>query len=422
MSREAFQAPTGTHDVLWPASHRWELFQSRFSEAAGALGFGLVQTPTFEDLGVFHRGIGESNDVVGKEMYVFEDRGGRQLALRPEGTASVVRAFVQHRPPTPWRAWYTTPSFRYERPQAGRYREHHQVGVELIGTADADVDVEVIALGEGFLRSLGLERFTTQVGSMGCRSCRPGYHDLLVAHLEANEAGICEEHQARWRANPLRLLDCKKDACIAVTQAGPMLADHLCEDCASHHARVLEGLTEAGVAFVENPRLVRGFDYYTRTTFEFSSEALDAAQNALGGGGRYDGLVEQLGGPENPGIGFGMGIERVLLACDAEGCFNPEPPHAEVFVVDVTDGRVARRLVAELRAAGVRAERAYDGRSLKAQLKVADRSGAAVAIIVGERELADGVVTLRDLRDASQDSVSADGVLAATLAALGREG
>ncbi|MEI7745947.1 MAG: histidine--tRNA ligase [Actinomycetota bacterium] len=419
---ESFRAPSGTHDVLWPESFRWERFSERFSQAAEALGFGLIQTPTFEDLGVFKRGIGENNDVVGKEMYVFEDRGGRQMALRPEGTASVVRAFVQHRPVTPFKAWYLTPSFRYERPQAGRFREHHQVGVELIGTADADADVEVIALAENFLRSLGLSAFTTQLGTMGDAACRPAYLEKLTAYLEAKESGLCEEHQPKWRANPLRILDCKKSSCVSVADAGPMLLDHLCEDCALHHERVLEGLAEAGIAVVANPKLVRGFDYYTRTTFEFSSSALDGAQNALGGGGRYDGLVEMLGGPQNPGIGFGMGIERVLLACDAEGVFTAPAPQPEVFVIDVTDGRAARGLALELRRHGIRVERAFDARSLKSQLKQADRSGALLALIVGSREIEEGMVTLRDLRDGAQESVVASDIVAATVTALGREG
>ncbi len=344
------------------------------------------------------------------------------MALRPEGTASVVRAFVQHRPVTPFKAWYLTPSFRYERPQEGRFREHHQVGVELIGTADADADVEVIALAENFLRSLGLSAFTTQLGTMGDAACRPAYLEKLTAYLEAKESGLCEEHQPKWRANPLRILDCKKSSCVSVADAGPMLLDHLCEDCALHHERVLEGLAEAGIGVVANPKLVRGFDYYTRTTFEFSSSALDGAQNALGGGGRYDGLVEMLGGPQNPGIGFGMGIERVLLACDAEGVFTAPAPQPEVFVIDVTDGRAARGLALALRRHGIRVERAFDARSLKSQLKQADRSGALLALIVGSREIEEGMVTLRDLRDGAQESVVASDIVAATVTALGREG
>jgi histidyl-tRNA synthetase len=396
---EAPRAPMGTHDVLAPESHRWEALLAGFAQLAQRYGFSMVHTPMFEDVRVFQRGIGEASEVVGKEMYEFEDRGGRRLALRPEGTASVVRAFVQHRPTTPWRAWYATPSFRYERPQAGRYRQHHQVGVEALGSEDPDVDVEVIALAQAFFESLGLVDFELRVNSMGCARCRPAYVELLRSHLEPRVAELCAEHQERLAQGPLRVLDCKKPACVALTADAPVLVDSLCEDCAAHHARVLAGLDAAGVAWRADDRLVRGFDYYTRTTFEFASSALEGAQNAIGGGGRYDGLVEQLGGPPTPGIGFGIGIERVLLACDAEGCFPAVVPVPVAFVVDVTGGDVARDVVARLRAAGVFVERAYDGRSMKAQLKAADRSGAPVALIVGEEERSAGSVTLRALRE-----------------------
>ena len=396
---EAPRAPTGTHDVLPPESSRWEALLGIFATLAERWGFGMVHTPMFEDLRVFHRGIGESSEVVGKEMYEFEDRGGRRLALRPEGTASIVRAFVQHRPTTPWRAWYATPSFRYERPQAGRYRQHHQVGVEALGSDDPDVDVEVIALAQSFFSALGLSQFTLSVNSMGCARCRPAYVERFRAYLEERESSLCPEHQERLALNPLRVLDCKKETCLAATADAPMLLHALCEECSSHHQRVLEGLHAAEIPWVPNERLVRGFDYYTRTTFEFSSTALEGAQNAIGGGGGYDGLVEQLGGPPTPGIGFGIGIERALLACDAEGVFEPTPPTPVAFIVDVTGGTAARDLVATLRSRGRFVERAYGGRSMKAQLKAADRSGAPVALLIGADELESGSITLRALRE-----------------------
>jgi histidyl-tRNA synthetase len=406
------RSPTGTHDVLPPESARWEALLAGFAGLAERYGFGMVHTPLFEDARVFHRGIGEGSEVVGKEMYEFTDRGGRQLALRPEGTASIVRAFVQHRPPTPWRAWYATPSFRYERPQAGRYRQHHQVGVEALGSDDPDVDVEVVSLAQRFFESLGLERFVLSVNSMGDRQCRPAYIESLRAFLAERSSELCEEHGRRYSENPLRVLDCKKPPCLAATAAAPMLIDVLCKDCATHHERVLAGLDAAGIAYVRNDRLVRGFDYYTRTTFEFSSAALEGAQNAIGGGGRYDGLVELLGGPPTPGIGFGIGIERVLLACDAEGCFVVPAPVPAAFVVDVTGGEAARDLVAALRQRGLRAERAYDGRSMKSQLKAADRSGAPLALLIGSEELAQKSVTIRALRETrEQTAVSVEELL-----------
>ncbi len=399
--------------MLWPASARWQELLVRFCTQAELANFGLVHTPLFEDVRVFRRGIGEDSAVVGKEMYEFEDRGGRLLALRPEGTAPMVRAFVQHRPPVPWKAWYVTPAFRYERPQAGRYRQHHQVGVEALGPADPDLDVEVITLADRFFRSLGLADFGLRINSMGDHVCRPAYLDRLRAYLEARNGDLCVEHGGHL-ANPLRVLDCKRPECLAATAEAPALVDALCEPCRAHFERVREGLEAAGVPAVIDHRLVRGFDYYTRTTFEFSSSALESAQNGIGGGGRYDGLVEMLGGPPTPGIGFGIGIERLLLACDAEGVFVVDPPQLDAFVVDVVGGARARDLLDELRRAGLRAERAYDHRSMKAQLKLADRSGAQVAVIVGPDELAAGTVSLRPLRtDGGQRLVPQGDVVAA---------
>lgn len=414
------QAPRGTKDVLWPESWRWERLVATFAGLARRAGFGLIIDPMFEEARVFRRAVGDESEVVGKEMYEFEDRGGRRLALRPEGTASVVRAFVQHRPPVPFKAWYVTPAFRYERAAAGRYRQHHQVGVEALGTDDADLDVEVIALAADFYRALGLTRVALRINSMGCADCRPAYVAELRRYLEAHQDELCDEHRQRWQVNPLRVLDCKTARCRSVTEGAPKLLDHLDDACRAHFDRVRAGLDARGLAYGVDPRLVRGFDYYTRTTFEFSAAALEAANDAVGGGGRYNGLVEQLGGPPTPGIGFGIGIERVLLACDAEGAFAAEPPGPDAFVVDVTDGTAARDLVAELRAAGLAAERAYDGRSMKAQLKQADRSGAALALIVGPEEAAEGAVTLRPLRgDGEQRRVPRSQALLAVQAAAG---
>ncbi len=392
------RAPKGTKDVLWPESARWEALVARFAALAHRSGFGLVLNPMFEETRLFRRGIGESTDIVGKEMYEFEDKDGRAMSLRPEGTASVVRAFVQHRPVVPWKAWYVTPAFRYEQPQAGRLRQHHQLGVEALGTEDPDLDVEVVALAADLLADLGLASVDLALNSMGCASCRPVYVDALRVYLEGHRGGLCDEHRDRFERNPLRVLDCKRPTCRAVSEGAPRLVDFLDDDCAAHFARVREGLDALGHAHRVEPRLVRGLDYYTRTAFEFLAERLGTAQNTVCGGGRYDGLAEQIGGPPTPGIGFGMGIERLLLACDAEAVFALDPPVPEVFVVDLTDGRSARDLSARLRGAGLAVERAYDGRSLKAQMKLADRSGAPYAVMVGAEELAAGVVTVRPLR------------------------
>jgi histidyl-tRNA synthetase len=403
----AARAPSGTHDVLWPESSRWETLLATFAGLVEAAGYGLAHTPLFEDVKVFRRGIGEGSDVVGKEMYEFQDRGGRTLALRPEGTAPIVRAYVQHRPPLPWKAWYATPAFRYERPQAGRYRQHHQLGVEALGPEDADLDVEVIGLAHGLFSSLGLTDYTLKLNSMGDAECRPGYIELLRSYLAERRDELCPEHQERLEANPLRVLDCKREACRKATADAPRLVDHLCGPCREHFDRVQAGLRALDIPFDLDHRLVRGFDYYTRTTFEFASQALDAAQNGIGGGGRYDGLVEMLGGPATPGIGFGIGIERVLLACDAEGVFSVSPPVLDAYVVDVAGGESARDLTAALRRAGLRADRAFDGRSMKSQLKSADKSGARLALIVGPDEVTAGTVSVRPLRgEGTQQTVS----------------
>ena len=398
-----FRAPVGTHDVIGPESSQWENLIASFADFAYRYGFELVITPLFEDVGVFNRGIGEHSDVAKKEMYVFEDRGGRTFALRPEGTASVVRAFVQHQPTTPWKAWYITPAFRYERPQAGRYRQHHQLGVEVLGTDDPAVDVEVITLAWRFFAALGLTRVRLVINSMGHDECRGAYVELLRAHLGDHASDLCDEHKKVWAENPLRVLDCKKDACVGVTTKGPMLPEHVCEDCRAHFEAVTGGLKDLGVEATLDPRLVRGFDYYTRTTFEFVADALDGAQNAIGGGGRYDKLVEQLGGKPTTGIGFGCGIERLLLTRAAE---SDEPLDLlnrvlDCFVVDTTGEDVATVLLDELRRAGLAADRAYDGRSMKSQMKVADKSGARLAVLVGPQEMAAGEVTIRDLRSAN---------------------
>ena len=410
----AVQAPVGTHDVLAPDSARWQHLIATFADWARRFDFSLIINPLFEDIAVFNRGIGEGSEMATKEMYVFDDRGGRTLALRPEGTASVVRAFVQHRPATPYKAWYITPAFRYERPQKGRYRQHHQLGVEALGTDDPALDVEVVSLAWRFYAALGLTRVRLLINSMGHPECRAAYVAVLTDYLAAHEAEICDEHRPTWRNNPLRVLDCKKDACVALTTVGPMLIDHLCHECATHFAQVRRGLSDIGIESELNPRLVRGFDYYTRTTFEFVSDALESAQNAVGGGGRYDTLVEQLGGPPTSGIGFGSGIERLLLVLEAEGVTVPVPA-LDVFVVDTCEEDATSVLVDELRRGGLSVGRAYDARSMKAQMKAADRSGARYALLVGPREQAAGEVTMRDLRgddSAGQVTLSRGAVVA----------
>ena len=402
------RAPIGTRDVLAPESSRWEALAARFASTAERAGYRMILTPVFEDLAVFQR-VGESTDVVRKEMYDFEDKGGRHIALRPEMTASTVRAYLQHRPVTPWKTWQIGPNFRHESPQAGRYRQFYQVNLEAIGSADADLDVEVIGLGWDFYAGLGLRRVELALNSLGDGTCRPGYRELLRAYLDARRGELCDEHKARMDANPLRVLDCKTPECVAATADAPRQLGHLCDPCRAHLARVRAGLDALGVPYRIDTRLVRGLDYYTRTTFEYAGLALESAQNALGGGGRYDGLVEEMGGPPTPAIGFALGLERILLACDAEGVLTLDEVVVplDVFVVDFAGGDAARDLTGELRAAGLRADRGWDGRSAKAQFKAADRSGARLALVVGPDEAAAGAVAVKDLRGDSPQSVVA---------------
>jgi histidyl-tRNA synthetase len=381
-----------------------------FAGVAERFGYGFVHGPLFEDLGVFQR-MGVGTDVVRKEMYDFHDKGDRHLALRPEATGSVVRAYVQHRPPTPWKVWCVTPAFRYERPQAGRLRQHHQLDVEAIGVADPDLDVEVIALGATYLEALGLRRWRLILNTLGTPADRVAYGEALTAWLHGRAGDLAPEDREKIDSHPLRVLDSKRPATQAVVADAPRIAEVLDDASRRHFERVQDGLRSLGIPFEVEPGLVRGLDYYTHTLFEFQSAALDTAQSTIIGGGRYDGLVEQLGGPPTPGIGFGSGIERMLLACDAEGVFAAPASSLDVFVVDTTDGRAARDLTAELRAAGYRTDRAFDNRSMKAQMKAAGRSGAHVAVIVGEREAADGTATVRNLARSEQEVVAHDQVV-----------
>jgi histidyl-tRNA synthetase len=397
-----FRAPVGTRDVLPPESARWARLIALFAQLAERSGYGLAVSPMFEDVGVFER-VGESTDIVRKEMYDFRDKNDRHLALRPEGTASVVRAFIEHHPATPWKTYYVAPNFRYERPQAGRYRQHHQLGAEAIGTDDPDIDVEIIALLDSVYRAVGLQRRTLRLNSIGDATSRPRYLEALRAHLTANADVLSEQSKVTMQVNPLRVLDSKREQDAAVIASAPRTIDYLSGEAAAHFERVQTGLRTVGVPFVIDSLLVRGLDYYARTTFEFASDALDSAQNAIGGGGRYDGLAEQLGGSPTPGIGFGAGIERILLACDAEEVFDAPESTVDVWVIDTTGGEQALELTHELREAGVSADRSFDGRSMKSQMKAADRSGARIALILGSDELASSTVTVRDLRHTGRE-------------------
>ncbi|MET0147412.1 MAG: histidine--tRNA ligase [Ilumatobacteraceae bacterium] len=405
-SPSVFQTSPGMRDILAPDSDRWRRFVEVFADVVGPAGYELIIPPLMEDAGVFQR-VGEATDVVAKEMYRFTDLGGRTVALRPEQTASVCRAFVQHRPTTPWKTWYAGPNFRYEKPQRGRYRQFDQVGVEVLGVDDPYLDVEVIALGHRFYEQLGLRQVTLLLNSLGEPADRARYVEALRAHFVADLDALTAESRQTLERNPLRVLDSKREHDAAIVAAAPPLADFLSDAAAEHFATVRSGLDALGVPYRVEPRLVRGLDYYLRTTFEFAGGTLDSAQDALGGGGRYDGLVQALGGPPTPGVGFALGLDRTLLACDDEGVFDARPSTLEVFVVDTTGGAEALAVTEQLRRAGHSSDRAFDGRSMKAQMKAANRSGATFAVIIGDDERRNGTAVVRALRAGTDQTVVA---------------
>ena len=412
-----FKTSPGTRDILAPDSARWRAFQEVFARAVEAAGYSYIIPPMFEDLDVFLR-LGEATEVVTKEMYDFHDKGGRHVALRPEQTASVCRAFVEHRPTTPWKVWYSGPNFRYEKPQQGRYRQFDQVGVEALGVNDPLLDAEVIALAAKFYADLGLREVKLSINTLGDEGDREKYSQQLSTYLRANEKSLTAESRATLERNPLRVLDSKREPDQKAIEAAPVIRELISTAAREHFETVLQALDALNIKYEINNRLVRGLDYYRRTTFEFTSTALEAAHTAIGGGGRYDGLVEALGGPATPGIGFALGLDRTLLACDAERVFDAPQTAVDVFVVDTVDGSHAHELCHLLRSNGFRADRAYDLRSMKAQMKSADRSGAKIALIIGSEEVEKSSIMLRPMGSGEQFSIARKDLLGEVRKAL----
>ena len=390
------RAPKGTDDLLPPASHTWRRLLLSWEDWAARFGYDLVQTPIFEATEVFARGVGEGTEVVEKQMYTFTDKGGRSLTLRPEGTAPVVRAFLEAGADGVLKGAYSGPMFRYERPQAGRRRQFYQVGVEYLGPRAAAADAEVIELGYRYLTDAGVPGLSVEVNSIGDSACRPAYLEKLAGYLETRRDVLCDDSLRRLETNPMRVLDCK--VCAPKLTDAPSPVDHLCEDCAVHHEQVLTTLGRLEVPFRQAPRLVRGLDYYERTAFEYVAMDLDAAQNAVGGGGRYDGLAELLGGKRVPGVGFALGLERIVLALGEVD----EPGPLDLYLVVAAGRRTdAVRLVSELRLLGLRVDLDADDRSVKAQFRAADRRAASGALVVGD-EWTDGQVVAKDLTTGAQ--------------------
>jgi histidyl-tRNA synthetase len=416
----SFTAPRGVPDYLPPASAEFVAVRDGLVGAARSAGYGHIELPVFEETVLFARGVGESTDVVSKEMWTFADRNGESFTLRPEGTAGVMRAVIQpglDRGQLPVKLCYAGPFFRYERPQKGRYRQLQQVGVEAIGVDDPALDAEVIAVADAGFRALGLAGFRLEITSLGDETCRPQYRELLQEFLFG--LPLDDETTRRAAINPLRVLDDKRPEVKEMTAAAPLMLDHLSDSAKAHFERVLGHLDALGVPYVINPRMVRGLDYYTKTTFEFVHDGL-GAQSGIGGGGRYDGLMAQLGGQPLSGIGFGLGVDRTVLALQAEGKTAADPARVDVFGVPLGDAAMARLVVlaARLRAAGIRVDLAYGGRGVKGAMKAADRSGAKYALVLGDRDLADGEIGLKDLAGGEQRQIPLDETVAAVSAAL----
>ena len=398
------QAIKGVKDMLPADARKWQRLEAAVRELFSDYGFSEIRTPIIEHTILFARSIGATSDIVEKEMYAFRDQGGDEITLRPEGTAGVVRAYVEHKlyAASPvLKLFYMGPMFRRERPQAGRLRQFHQVGVEALGAAEPGMDVDVLAVLDALFKKLGVTGVELQVNSLGCRDCRPKYRGALTDFLMARKEQLCPDCQRRIEANPLRALDCKSEHCKAATAGAPAMADYLDEACREHFADVRRGIEDLGIKYSVNPRMVRGLDYYTRTAFEMVATDKKGAQNAVAAGGRYDGLVEELGGPPTPGIGFALGVERLLLMLPEDGS-SIEPP--KIFIAALGDeaGRLAQKLTDNLRRDGIPAERDYSGASLKSQMKKADRSGARHVLIIGGDELAKGVAILRDMATKEQ--------------------
>ena len=405
--------PKGTKDVLPEEAYKWQFVEETARKVAALFNFKEIRTPVFERTEVFARGVGETTDIVHKEMYTFTDKGGRSVTLKPEGTAGAVRAFVEnglYAGALPVKTFYITPCFRYERPQAGRLREFHQFGVEVFGSEDAAIDAETIILAKKFLDGLGVKNVSLYVNSIGCKECRKSYHAALREYFKDNYENLCDLCKERYEKNPMRILDCKNEDCKKITENAPSVLDFLCKDCKAHFEKLKKLLTAAGVTYGVDPKIVRGLDYYQRTVFEFVSENI-GAQGTVCGGGRYDGLVEQFGGGNVAGIGFAAGIERLLLLMENTGVVIPKPAALKIYVAPIGDDarEKAFEIVSALRSAGVIAETDYMDRGVKAQFKYADKIGAEYVGVIGSDELSRGVMKVKRMADGKEaDVVYAD--------------
>lgn len=408
-------APRGTKDILPDTVGEWTYVEQKIRDLCSRYGYREIRTPMFEHTELFHRGIGEGTDVVDKEMYTFKDRGDRSITLRPENTASAVRAYLQNKlygDSSLTKLFYIGSMFRYDRPQAGRMREFHQFGIEALGEENPAVDAEVILLAVDFLRSLGLKDLELSLNSVGCPSCRPVYRKALQDYFRDKLDDLCDDCKGRFDRSPLRILDCKVDADKPFMKDAPRITDCLCDACQDHFHMVQEYLSHAGISFQLDPRLVRGLDYYTKTAFEIKYAPL-GAQSAVAGGGRYDGLIEEIGGKPTPAVGFATGLERVLLALEKQGLLPEQDRKTDGFVIALGDAAQlpAFGLLEKLRRAGLKAGMDYAGRSMKAQMKQANKAGARYALIIGEEEVKESCVQLKNMATSEQQKVSFDNIV-----------
>ena len=407
--------PRGTKDILPSVSGQWQYIEGKIREICNLFSYKEIRTPIFEHTELFLRGIGDTTDIVEKEMYTFTDRGERSLTLRPENTAAVVRSYLENKLYADnqlAKLFYIGPMFRYDRPQAGRYRQFHQFGIESIGLSNPAVDAEIITLAVQFLQKLGLTELNLQLNSVGCPKCRPVYREKLQEFLKDKVEDLCNDCKSRYDRNPMRILDCKNEKCTALSQGAPEMVECLCGDCNSHFTKLKELLTAIGIEYKLNPRLVRGLDYYTKTAFEIQYAPL-GAQSAVCGGGRYDGLIAECGGNDTPAIGFAIGIERVLLALEKQNLLPDFNEGSDAFIIqfgDTTES-VAFNLMSQLRAAGLKVEMDFGGRSFKAQMKQANKLNAKYVLIVGEDEVAQNVVTLKNMANSEQEVVEIKNII-----------
>ncbi|MDD5017111.1 MAG: histidine--tRNA ligase [Eubacteriales bacterium] len=404
------RAPKGTKDVLPSQSGKWQYIEQIIRDICARFGYTEIRTPVFEHTELFLRSVGDTSDIVQKEMYTFLDKGERSITLKPEGTAGVVRSFVEnslYATAQPTKMYYlSTPVFRYERPQAGRLREHHQFGIEAFGAAGPSIDAEIITVALSLFKELGIKDLMLNINSIGCKQCRPTYNKALRDFLAQKADGLCKNCKERMATNPLRVLDCKEEACAGIVKDAPKMLDYLCGECAEHFNGLKKRLESAGIAYQVNPFIVRGLDYYTKTVFEIISTGI-GAQGTVCGGGRYDGLVEEIGGPPAPGIGFGLGMERLLLVLESQGICLPEPKVCDVYVCTLGDAAALQGfcITTQLRNAGVKAECDHMDRSLKAQLKYANKLGAPRVVIIGDDEIRRGIAVVRDMENSQEKSV-----------------